>query len=82
MLNRSVNFSCYVTPYRSHSDPLAVFQTKYGLKGTNLPSTLTSMVRNISLLSTSCARDFYNVSNSGGNLTVCKLRIQFPQTTF
>ncbi len=28
---------------------MAVLQTKYGLKGTNLPSTLTSTVRNIVL---------------------------------
>ncbi len=47
---RYVNFLGDVTSYRSHSDPMAVLQTKYGLKGSNLSSTLTSTVRNIALL--------------------------------
>ncbi len=49
------------TPYRSHSDPMAVLQTKLGLKRTtNLHSTLTSTFQNIALLTHFLRQRFFS----------------------
>ncbi len=52
------------TPYRSHSDPMAVLQTKKGLKGTNLRSTLTFTFRNIVLLTHFLRQRFFTIYSS------------------